>query len=50
MEPVMLNFLATNENANKIRRKIRVRIAGKLLEKHESKTAIHNFTGIIRNE
>ena len=46
----MLKFLAKTENANKITRKIRVRVAGKLLEKYESKIAIRNFTGIIRHE
>ena len=46
----MLKFLAKTENANKITRKIRVRVAGKSLEKYESKLAISNFTGIIRQE
>ena len=46
----MLKFLATTENENKITQKIGVRIAGKSLEKYESKIAIRKFTGIVRHD
>ena len=46
----MLKFLATTENTRKSYEKIRVIIAGKLLEKQESKIAIRSFTIIFQHE
>ena len=46
----MFKFLATTENTRKSREKIRVIIAGKLLENYESKIAIRNFNIIFQHE
>ena len=47
---LMFKFLASTENARKSNEKIRWISAGKLLEKHESKMSIRNFTIIIQHE
>ena len=49
IEPIILKFLATTENMRKSDQMIRVIIAEKLPEKHESKIAIRNFTKIIKH-